>query len=378
MNKTPGYSIGRTVIIHKDRFAYNSHPTITVLDNGEWLVGFGHSRRRERKMHPPGDPLFRTLLTRTSDQGVTWDEPFFAPDFNWSGVECASISQLSNGTVVLTQFRFGWYPLGLARKRRAAGEPISISLPGRGWTEDFTDDDWDRSEFTWARGYHGLYAHLSTDRGHTFEDTVKINCSPYRDGYTRTGVVELIDGRIAYMVKEHHGPFYPQRKGETYILFSNTAGRSWDPPVLVAEPPDFVSSEPDIAEVAPGEIYCILRTDKDYLYGRRSLDGGQSWSVPETTPMFGYPGHLLVLRDGRLLCTYGRRIAPFGIRACLSEDGGRTWDIDREIMIRDNLPNGDLGYPTTVEYAPGRLFVCYYGQEDDGVTCIQGNHVTLT
>ena len=144
-----GYSISRPVIIHKDRFAYNSHPTITVLDNGEWLAGFGHSQRRERAMHPPGDPLFRTLLTRSSDQGVTWDEPFFAPDLDWSGVEPPGLLQLNNGTVVLTQFRFGWYPLGLAKKRRGAGEPISISLPGRGFIEDFTDDDWDLSQFSW-------------------------------------------------------------------------------------------------------------------------------------------------------------------------------------------------------------------------------------
>ena len=94
--------------------------------------------------------------------------------------------------------------------------------------------------------------------------------------------------------------------------------------------------------------------------------------------MFGLPGDLLVLRDGRLLCTYGRRIAPFGIRACLSKDGGLTWEIDQEIVIRDDLPNSDLGYPATIEYAPGRLFICYYGQEPDEVTCIQGNHVTLT
>ncbi len=372
-------TIGRTVIIHKDRFAYNSHPSITTLDNGEWLAVFGNSRRWERLMHPPSDPLFRHLMARTSDSGTTWEEPYFVPDFNWSGVECPGISQLNNGTVVLTQFRFGWYPLGLARKRLATGEAIYLNLPDRdlgGWTEDFTDDDWCRSKLSWARGYHGLYAHLSIDGGYTFEDTIKIDCSPYRDGYTRTGVVELRDERIAYVVTEHHRPL---PKGDIYILFSSTGGRSWDSPILVVSSSDCAFGEPDIAEVAPGEIYCILRTRNlgGYLYGCRSLDGGHSWSVPEATPMFGEPGHLLVLRDGRLLCTYGRRIAPFGIRACLSEDGGRTWEIDQEIIVRDDLANSDLGYPTTIEYAPGRLFICYYGQEPDEVTCIQGTHIIL-
>jgi hypothetical protein len=319
-------------------------------------------------------------MVRTSDQGATWGDPYFVPDLDWYGVECPGIAQLSDGTVVLTQFRFGWYPLGLARKRRAAGEPIYVCLPGGshgGWTESFTDADWSRSLLTWARGYHGLYAHLSNDEGVTFEKTVRINCAPFRDGYTRTGVVELRDGRVAYAVTEHHPPL---PKGDTYILFSSNGGRDWDPALLAVPSPECAFGEPDIAEVAPGEIYCILRSSRrgGYLHGCLSVDGGKSWSEPLATPMFGGPGQLLVLADGRLLCTYGRRIAPFGIRACLSEDGGRTWQIEQEIVIRQDLPNSDLGYPTTIEYAPGRLFCCYYGQEPDGVTCIQGTYVALT
>ena len=49
----------------------------------------------------------------------------------------------------------------------------------------------------------------------------------------------------------------------------------------------------------------------------------------------------------------------------------------RRSLFADDLPNGDLGYPTTIEYEPGRLFVCYYGQEADGVTCVQGTYVEL-
>ena len=124
-------TVGKTVIVYKDRFTYPLGPNITVLDNGEWLAGFNHSRRRKRIMHPPTDPLYRNLLTRSSDQGKTWGEPYFAPDFDWSGVENPGLSRLNNGTVVLAQFRFAWYPLGLAKKRRAAGETIDICLPGR-------------------------------------------------------------------------------------------------------------------------------------------------------------------------------------------------------------------------------------------------------
>jgi len=360
-------------MIHKDEFAYISHPSICVLENGDWLAAFNHSRRRDPRMHPPTDPLFRTLLCRSSDEGALWQAPYFAPDFDWSGTECPGIAQLSDGTVVLTQFRFGWYPLGLAKKRRAVGEPISIFLPERGWTEAFTEEEWGRSRHTWARGYHGLYVHLSTDGGYLFDQTVKIDTGNFRDGYTRTPVKELSDGRVAYAVTEHH----PPSNRFTYLVASEDKGRTWAPPtVIVDDEPDRVFGEPDIAEVAPGELFCILRCGKRvFLHGCRSKDGGRTWSKPEITSLDGHPGHLLILTDGRLLCTFGRRKAPFGIRVALSADGGRTWGTD--IVVRDDLPNGDLGYPTTIEVAPGELFVCYYGQESDGVTCVQGTYVTL-
>ena len=36
----PDWTIGRTVLIHKDDFAYISHPAIVVLDTGEWIAAF--------------------------------------------------------------------------------------------------------------------------------------------------------------------------------------------------------------------------------------------------------------------------------------------------------------------------------------------------
>lgn len=365
------HRIGNTTMIHKDDFAYISHPSIAVLDNGDWLAAFNHSRRREPRMHPPTDPLFRSLLCRSKDHGVSWEMPYFAPDFDWSGTECPGIAQLPDGTVALTQFRFGWYPLALAKKRRAAGEPISICIE-RQWTEDFTDDQWAQSRYTWARGYHGLYVHLSSDGGHLFDHTVKIDTGDFRDGYTRTPIKALSDGRLAYAVTEHHAP----SNRFTYLVTSDDGGKTWSKPAVIVDDEERMFGEPDIAEVAPGEIFCILRCGKRvFLHGCRSADGGRTWSKPEATAMDGHPGHLLILEDGRLLCTFGRRKAPFGIRLSLSEDGGRTWGED--IVVRDDMPNGDLGYPTTLEYAPGCLFVCYYGQESDGVTCVMGTYVEI-
>lgn len=52
---------------------------------------------------------------------------------------------------------------------------------------------------------------------------------------------------------------------------------------------------------------------------------------------------------GRALCTCARRKPPFGVRACLSEDGGRTWEIGNEIVLRDDGVDRDLGCSSSTQ-----------------------------
>lgn len=65
-----------------------------------------------------------------------------------------------------------------------------------------------------------------------------------------------------------------------------------------------------------------------------------------------------MLKDGRLVLTYGYRRPPYGIRAVVSSDEGQTWG--DEIVLRDDGGNWDLGYPRTVQRADGRLVTVYY------------------
>jgi len=70
------------------------------------------------------------------------------------------------------------------------------------------------------------------------------------------------------------------------------------------------------------------------------------------------PSHLLRLRDGRLVMTYGYRRSPFGNQARVSTDHGRTWGAP--LTISADGASGDLGYPSTVELADGRLLTVWY------------------
>jgi len=79
--------------------------------------------------------------------------------------------------------------------------------------------------------------------------------------------------------------------------------------------------------------------------------------VPDTG-MGGNPPTLTKLQDGRLCMTYGYRAAPFGIRARLSTDQGKTWG--PQIILRDDGGCRDLGYPRTVQRPDGRIVTVYY------------------
>jgi hypothetical protein len=121
-----------------------------------------------------------------------------------------------------------------------------------------------------------------------------------------------------------------------------------------------------------GRILMLLRENRSRrLWQVASDDGGLSWSRPEPTPIDGYPAHLLLLPDGRILCVYGHRKPEYSIRAVLSQDGGRSWDVERTTTLRGGLPNKDLGYPSSALCADGTVLTVYYAQEEDGVTSIE-------
>jgi len=109
-----------------------------------------------------------------------------------------------------------------------------------------------------------------------------------------------------------------------------------------------------------------------------SDDGGRTWGFLSRVNDWGAPGDLARMADGRLACVYGWRLPPFGIRARLSEDDGRTWG--RELILRDDGGSWDLGYPRAIEVEPGRLLTVYYmNLKDDPIQMNGGvRHIART
>lgn len=96
-----------------------------------------------------------------------------------------------------------------------------------------------------------------------------------------------------------------------------------------------------------------------------STDNGATWHalnrpVPDAGSG-GNPPAMINLRDGRICLTYGYRSAPFGIRARISDDAGKTWG--KVIILRDDGGCSDLGYPRTIQRPDGLIVTTYYFNE---------------
>src|SRR5438094_986007 len=74
------------------------------------------------------------------------------------------------------------------------------------------------------------------------------------------------------------------------------------------------------------------------------------------------PASLIRLADGRVCLTYGYRAAPYGLRARLSHDGGRTWG--KEIVLRADGGGRDLGYPRSLQRRDGKIVTVYYFHDE--------------
>ena len=121
---------------------------------------------------------------------------------------------------------------------------------------------------------------------------------------------------------------------------------------------------PTTVKLADGRFYSVIRTregQRHSLDAFVSADAGRTWTAlgtPVADAGRGNPGALLLLADGRLALIYGHRAKPYGIRAVLSGDDGRTWGAP--ITLRDDAADWDLGYPRAVQRPDDVIVTAYY------------------
>lgn len=142
---------------------------------------------------------------------------------------------------------------------------------------------------------------------------------------------------------------------------------------MTGEPLTARSVMPSTVRVSEAGLVSVMRRRTDLngeedsinwvdAYG--SSDNGMSWqflsrvAYTDTVMHNGNPPAMVRLKDGRLAATYGFRGVPYGIRARISADNGKTWG--KEIILREDGRKYDLGYPRSVVRADGKVVTVYY------------------
>ena len=220
---------------------------------------------------------------------------------------------------------------------------------------------------------------ISNDNGNTFGE---LGILPLTSPH---GPCQLQDGRLFYVGRafsspesnwgiNYHKPNLHKKFGDydaliegIYYTFSDDDGETWSKPQELQGLEKIWDEgrfccEPHAIQLKSGRILVHIRVEKYgqlfAIYQCYSDDNGKTFTAPTLLIEKGSPPHLMQLESGRVICSYGYRSEPFGQRARYSDDDGNTWS--EEIILRDDGPSSDLGYPSTVELSDGSLLTVYY------------------
>ncbi len=364
--------------VYRERDKASGWGTVTRTPHGDLVAAF--TGGREADDDPYGDIRF----IRSSTGGRSWSEPVTVAD-SPLGDRDAGIVALKSGALLITwrtsvgleaqgTFERG-VSLDLARGVLVpANAPVRVEANGSLSAASPADvARWKvhQAGFTQAElnQHIGFWCALSTDGGKTWGAR---RPTPVHSPH---GPAVLQDGRLLYLGRTliDGRPFLAAAE-------SKDEGQSWqivwkqslhDDELLGLRDPHAVQC-PDgrivaVFRIAPtgwkrrGGEHALQCYVPNKLWQIESRDDGRTWTRPRITPMWGYPPHLIVLQDGRLLCTYGYRhtFYPLSQKACVSHDGGATWDFEHEITLRGDTPDLHPGFPSSVETQDGWMTTLY-------------------
>jgi hypothetical protein len=339
-----------------ERFGYFGWPTVARLDDGRLVVASSSLRRAHVC------PFGKTVLHESRDDGRTWSESRVIQDSPIDDRD-AGIVNLGGDSVLVSWFR--------SDTRKYADEGWIPAAEREAWQEIFagwTDEQVGRLVGSWVM--------RSDDGGATWGEPVRAPVSAPH------GPIRLADGDLLYVGKPF-GTWAEMGNGQIAAARSSDGGQSWRlvgrvPVAPRTDPSNY--HEPHVVELPSGRLVAAIRLDDApgqplaaagiasfTIMQSESGDGGKTWSIPRWLGFKGSPPHLLRHSSGALVMTYGYRDKPYGQRVAISRDDGKTWQGDW--VLRADGPDGDLGYPSTVELADGGLFTVCYQKAAKGEKC---------
>ena len=205
--------------------------------------------------------------------------------------------------------------------------------------------------------------YYSTDRCKSWEGPFRIPRFGLRGTAARTD----------YLVNGEHDLFFfltvarsDGEQGRIMLIRTRDGAKTWSVVSYIGPEPtgsDYAIMSSTV-RLDPRRLVTAIR-HHGFIELYRSNDDGNTWEYggkPVANTGKGNPPSLIKLHDGRLALTYGFRAKPFGIRALISRDEGRTWG--KDVFLRNDGGSEDIGYPCSVQRPDGMVLTVYYYNTD--------------
>jgi hypothetical protein len=347
-------TVVRHVIVYKEDGRFAGWPA----NHGIWswgdeiLAGFSRGTYKDRGPyhHIDHDRPEEFVLTRSRDGGETW------------AIERPNPPGALAGTPGM---RHGRMPDDLPREHPVPlDEPMDFSRPGFALTVRMENSN---------NGISRYY--YSYDRGHSWRGPFALPLfgQPGVMGRTDYLINGPADALLFLTASKANG-----REGRPFCARTNDGGKTWRFVSFIGPEPEGYAIMPSTVRISPTELVTTIRlrdARRSWIDAYASLDDGRSWaflSTPEPDTGEGNPPSLVRLPDGRLCLIYGVRARPYGIRARISEDRGRTWG--PAIVLRGDGGSNDLGYVRSVVRPDGKVVAVYYYTDNASPT----RHIAAT
>lgn len=338
-------------------FCYQAWPTVARDENGTLYVVASGCRAGHIC------PFGKTVMYKSYDGGNTWTNATVINDTCLDDRD-AGILYMGNGRMLVTWFTHSAYEYSTRyREQIAAFVPDGVRSEALGVIDGY-------SRLPEKEKLAGSYIRISEDYGATWSEKIALPVSaPHGPGVCADGTLVYL-GSVQYESDRIH-----LRKDVKNALYKSfDGGYTWEH-VSDIQPPKWLRPneflcEDHIIELERGVLLASFRVEGGKplrIATAVSRDGGKTWGSVKCTDALGAPPHLLKHSSGALICSFGRRELPYGVRAMLSRDGGESWS--EEYILDERAKLWDFGYPSTVELDDGSLLTVYYQRYDDDAHC---------
>ena len=298
-------------------------------------------------------PFGKAILCRSYDEGKTWTRPQIIIDTPLDDRD-AGVTAFNGDKLIVTSFNH--YITN--QKEFPCDTPFAETMKNAYFSEGRITDELEKK-------YYGSTYVVSNDNGITWSE---VRHAPVTAPH---GPCALKNGGLIYIgnpkTYDEEKPLH--RNINLLEIWFSPDGGTWEKYGEINNIHEgSMYCEPHIAELPDATLLGTIRVQGEVdgkrvfcVYQTESTDGGHTWTEPRQIVEAGSPPHVLVHSSGKLVLVYGYRLEPYGERAKISTDNGKTWG--EELILRDDGPSGDLGYPASIELKDGRIFTLYYQKQ---------------